>query len=168
LARWEVVGSKGRRRGKKKKNRGRRKKGWPQPTTPCVRVARLPVTPTSSVKEVSFTAAAPWTPLELRPSSSRTSIDYDKKGCDTPDALFLSSCISDMGHQGAQASCLKYVRFTYNYAYPRIYISKIHIPNSYIPKICIPKIHIPGIHIHRLHIYTFFLHTQGICQKNHI
>jgi hypothetical protein len=52
-----------------------------------------------------------------------------------------------MGHQGAQAPCLKYVYFAYNYAYPRVYIPKIRIPNSYIPKICIPKLHIPGIHI---------------------
>jgi hypothetical protein len=77
-----------------------------------------------------------------------------------------------MGHQGAQAPCLKYIRFAYNYAYPRVYIPKIRIPNSYIPKICIPKIHIPGIHIPniyipRLHIYiyTYFLHTQGIHAK---
>jgi hypothetical protein len=74
------------------------------------------------------------------------------------------------GHQGAQAPCLKYVRFAYNYAYPRVYIPKIRIPNSYISKICIPKIHIPEIHIPntyipRLRIYTYFLHTQGIHDK---
>jgi hypothetical protein len=75
-----------------------------------------------------------------------------------------------MGHQGVQAPCLKYVRFAYNYVYPRVYIPKICIPNSYIPKICIPKIYIPGIHIPniyipRLRIYMYFLHTQGIHAK---
>jgi hypothetical protein len=60
-----------------------------------------------------------------------------------------------MGHQGAQAPCLKYVRFAYNYAYPRIYIPKIHIPK------------IPNIYLPRLRIYTHFLHTQGIYAKKH-
>jgi hypothetical protein len=78
-----------------------------------------------------------------------------------------------MGHQGVQAPCLKYVRFVYNYAYPRVYIPKIRIPNSYIPKICISKIHISGIHISNIYIpilriYMYFLHTQGIYAKKNI
>jgi hypothetical protein len=58
---------------------------------------------------------------------------------------------ANMGHQGAQTPCLKYVRFAYNYAYPRVYMPKIHIPNSYIPKICIPKYIYPG--------YTYLIYT---------
>jgi hypothetical protein len=78
-----------------------------------------------------------------------------------------------MGHQGVQAPCFKYVCFAYNYAYPRVYISKIRISNSYISKICIPRYIYPGytypIYIYLEYVYIRnFTYLRYICQKNNI
>jgi hypothetical protein len=89
-------------------------------------------------------------------------------------SMYTQGYEANMGHQGAQAPCLKYVYFAYNYAYLRVYISKIHISNSYIPKKCISKIYIPRIYISNIYIYSkyIYVHTftylRYICQKNNI